>query len=124
MTQVCESIADCILNALQLQYTRASATTGELLAVLPTPLHLCAAAAAAAVLRQGVLLAAEGPVKRAARSHGLALAPWVSHLAVLLALGVTADTFFWPPLLQLGPPLRASAAGLMPQQVALWLGWV
>jgi hypothetical protein len=73
-------------------------------------------------LLQGVLLASEGKLKRACKSGGLQLHPFVSHLAVLLALGVTADMFFWPPLLQPGivQPLRDA----VPPQLARWLGMV
>lgn len=70
---------------------------------------------------QGALLAVEGKVKRSCRAAGLQLHPFVSHLAVLLALGVTADAFFWPPLMQPGlvQPLRAALATT---PLAPWLG--
>lgn len=69
---------------------------------------------------QGLLLASEGKLKRGCKSAGLQLHPFVSHLAVLLALGVTADTLFWPPLLQPGmvQPLKDA----VPPQLARWLG--
>lgn len=69
---------------------------------------------------QGALLALEGKVKRSCRAAGLQLHPFVSHLAVLLALGVTADAFFWPPLLQ--PGLMQPLTAALPAPVASWLG--
>lgn len=69
---------------------------------------------------QGALLALEGKVKRNCRAAGLQLHPFVSHLAVLLALGVTADTLFWPPLMQ--PGLVQPLTAAMPAPLARWLG--
>jgi len=70
---------------------------------------------------QGLLLAVEGKCKRAARAAGLQLRPFVSHLAVLLVLGVTGDVLFWPPLLQ--PGLVQPLLQAVPPQIATWLGW-
>jgi hypothetical protein len=67
-----------------------------------------------------VLLASEGKLKRACKSAGLQLHSFVSHLAVLLALGVTADAFFWPPLLQ--PGIVQPCRDAVPLQLAHWLG--
>lgn len=70
---------------------------------------------------QGLLLAVEGKCKRAARAAGLQPRPFVSHLAVLLVLGVTGDVLFWPPLLQ--PGLVQPLIQAVPPQVATWLEW-
>lgn len=59
---------------------------------------------------QGLLLAAESVVKRRCKRSGLQLHPVVASLAVLLVLGMTADAFFWPVLIQpkVVEPLRAA----------------
>eukprot|EP00878_Enallax_costatus_P007911 GHUV01008276.1.p1 GENE.GHUV01008276.1~~GHUV01008276.1.p1 ORF type:complete len:481 (+),score=169.26 GHUV01008276.1:824-2266(+) len=49
---------------------------------------------------QGLFLALEGSVKRRCSKLGLRLHPRVAILAVLLALGVVGDVFFWPVLVQ------------------------
>jgi hypothetical protein len=66
---------------------------------------------------QGPLLAGEAALKRRARAAGLSLHLRVASLAVLLVLGLTADAFFWPPLVQpaLLQPLRQSAATTLAQ---------
>lgn len=71
---------------------------------------------------QGALLAAEGRVKRAARTAGLQLHPFVSHLAVLLVLGVCADSLFFPPLVQ--PAMVAPLLQAVPHPLVHWLGGV
>jgi hypothetical protein len=71
---------------------------------------------------QGLLLALEGKVKRGGRALGLQLHPFVSHLAVLLVLGVAADTLFWPPLLQ--PCIVTPLVDALPVQLRTWVGLV
>ncbi|WIA19537.1 hypothetical protein OEZ85_004146 [Tetradesmus obliquus] len=68
---------------------------------------------------QGLLLAGEGGVKRRAAAFGLVLHPAVASLGVLLALGVTADSLFWPVLVQpaLVQPLLAAMPGWVLQAV-------
>lgn len=68
---------------------------------------------------QGLLLAGEGGVKRRAAAAGLVLHPAVASLGVLLALGVTADSLFWPVLVQpaLVQPLLAAMPGWVLQAV-------
>lgn len=64
---------------------------------------------------QGLLLAVESALKRRCAKLGLQLHPVAASLAVLLVLGVTADEFFWPVLVQ--PKLVQPLQAALPDQV-------